>query len=104
MKTVVIFLVMISSSLLFASSTAAPRISKSCVACHGANGISTAPLFPNLAGQNAKYLAKQLQDYQSGNRKDPIMTSVARTLNEQEIRVLVAYFTRLASEPSVQGK
>lgn len=48
-----------------------------CTACHGATGVSIAPTYPNLAGQKATYIVKQLKDFQSGARKDPTMTAMA---------------------------
>jgi cytochrome c553 len=40
-----------------------------CFICHGAEGESSSPVFPRLAGQNAQYVARQLADYKSGKRK-----------------------------------
>lgn len=48
-----------------------------CGACHGANGVSAIPLYPNLNGQKAAYTVKQLKDFQSGARKDPTMAAMA---------------------------
>jgi cytochrome c553 len=48
-----------------------------CAACHGNAGISAVPTYPNLAGQQAAYIVKQLKDFQSGARKDPTMTAMA---------------------------
>ncbi|HET7922624.1 MAG TPA: c-type cytochrome, partial [Gammaproteobacteria bacterium] len=47
--------------------------SQTCAACHGANGISTSDQFPILAGQYRDYLIQALLEYQSGERKNPIM-------------------------------
>lgn len=67
-----------------------------CAACHGAQGISANPLWPNLAGQQEQYLAKQLKDFKSGSRKDPLMTSQAAGLPEDDIANLAAYFGSLS--------
>src|SRR3990172_7403132 len=48
-------------------------ISASCTACHGTDGNSTNPLWPNLAGQHPDYIVKQLQDFKSGARPNAIM-------------------------------
>ena len=48
-----------------------------CGGCHGATGKSVAPIYPNLAGQHAAYIVKQLKDFQSGARKDPTMSAMA---------------------------
>ena len=61
----------------------------------GSEGISFNPLWPNLAGQKEAYIAKQLRDFQSGKRKDPVMTSMAKPLSEQDIKDLAAYYSSL---------
>lgn len=63
-----------------------------CVACHGADGIGKAPQYPNLQGQKAAYLEKQLKAFRSGERKDSNMTSLARPLSDADIANLAAYF------------
>jgi len=63
-----------------------------CVACHGANGNSVVPLFPVLAGQNARYLYLQLKDFKEGARKDPAMTPMAANLTTEDMQDLAAYF------------
>ncbi len=64
-----------------------------CAACHGPQGISSNPLWPNLAGQQEAYLAKSIKDYQSGARNDPSMSPIAQMLSEQDIANLAAYFS-----------
>ena len=68
---------------------------KICSTCHGRNGISTGPLFPNLAGQKSAYLAAQLRMFRSGERKSEQMNVMAQTLSDQEIENLAAYFESL---------
>ena len=63
-----------------------------CLACHGPQGNSTNPDWPNLAGQHAKYLAKQLQAFKSGARKDPLMSPQTMSLSEEDMNNLAAYF------------
>lgn len=63
-----------------------------CVACHGADGIGKAPQYPNLAGQKAPYLEKQLKAFRSGERKDPNMSAMAAPLSDEDIGKLAAYF------------
>jgi cytochrome c553 len=48
-----------------------------------------------LAGKDAKYLAKQLRDYKSGARPDPMMATIAKSLSEQDISDLAAYYASL---------
>lgn len=64
-----------------------------CGACHGADGNSMAPTFPRLAGQNAKYLYKQLQDFKSARRVDASMQGMVAPLNEQDMADIAAYFS-----------
>ena len=64
-----------------------------CVSCHGADGNSTDPQFPRLAGQHANYLERALMDYRSGARKNPIMAGFAGGLKDEDIANLAAYFS-----------
>ncbi len=66
-----------------------------CAACHGSEGISDAPLWPNLAGQKKEYLAKQLKDFKAGTRKDPTMSPQAAALSDADIEELAKYFSGL---------
>jgi cytochrome c553 len=65
-----------------------------CAACHGEDGNSTNPLYPNLAQQNARYVYLQLQDFKAGRRKDPLMSPVAATLDSKETLALADWFSR----------
>lgn len=67
-----------------------------CGACHGVDGVSTVPAQPNLAGQNVKYLYKQLTDFKSGHRKNPIMSAQASNLTDQDMANVAGYY---ASQP-----
>ena len=64
-----------------------------CAACHGANGVSPSPEFPNLAGQYADYLATALNHYKNGKRKNPIMAEQVKNLTEKDMMDLAAYFS-----------
>ncbi|NMP16970.1 MULTISPECIES: c-type cytochrome [unclassified Thalassotalea] len=66
-----------------------------CAACHGAEGISAVPMYPNLAGQKEAYIAKQLKDFKSGTRKDPVMAPMAMPLTDADIANLSAYYASL---------
>jgi cytochrome c553 len=67
----------------------------SCAGCHGASGVSANPLWPNLAGQKAAYLVKQLKAFRDGSRKDPTMSAMARPLSDADIEDLAAYYSSL---------
>ncbi len=65
-----------------------------CGACHGADGNSAIANFPKLAGQNEKYLIKQLNDIKSGKRPVVEMTGLLDALSEQDIADISAYFAK----------
>jgi cytochrome c553 len=70
-----------------------------CAACHGTDGNSPLPANPNLAGQHARYLYKQLADYKAGRRKNPIMGAIVANLSEGEMHDLAAYFSAQKPKP-----
>jgi cytochrome c553 len=65
-----------------------------CAMCHGPTAIRYANS-PNLAGQYAVVIYKQLRDYQSGMRASAIMTQMAGSLSDTEMRQLAAYYASL---------
>ncbi len=64
-----------------------------CAGCHGADGNSAAGQFPKLAGQNEKYLLKQLHDIKGGKRKVLPMTGILDNMSDQDLQDLAAYFS-----------
>ena len=78
-----------------AENVAAPPIAGRCVACHGADGIGKAPQYPNLAEQKAAYMVKQMRAFRSGERQDPWMSAMARSLTDEEITALATWFAAL---------
>jgi cytochrome c553 len=69
---------------------------QTCAVCHGAEGKSPPnELWPNLAGQKAAYLAKQLKAFRDGARTDPLMNPMAKPLTDADIENLAAYFSSL---------
>ncbi|MBB5319652.1 c-type cytochrome [Marinobacter oulmenensis] len=96
---------------LFALGAAAPAVtmaagdaaagkSKSavCASCHGQNGVSQVPIYPNLAGQKEQYLASALKAYKAGERnggQSALMKPQAANLSDQDIADLAAYFSSL---------
>lgn len=71
-----------------------------CMACHGADGLGTNPMYPVLAGQYEDYLVHALKAYRDGSRKNVIMAGLAAPLSDQDIKDLAAYY---ASMPSALG-
>ncbi len=63
-----------------------------CIACHGANGKSTNPSWPNLVGQSKDYLVSALRRYGTGARKNAIMAGIVKGLSEPELENVAAYY------------
>ena len=63
-----------------------------CAACHTADGNSITPANPKLAGQHPEYITKQLTEFKSGVRKNPIMAGMAAALSPEDMKNLGAYF------------
>ena len=74
---------------------AAKKLAETCQACHGADGNSTAPIYPRLAGQYADYLARALHEYRDGERVNPIMSVYVEKLSDEDIKNLAAYFSAM---------
>lgn len=96
------FLFVLLAVLMFASSSvtagdAAAGKAKSvvCASCHGVAGISSNPMWPNLAGQQEQYLSKQMKDFRDGARKDPMMSPMVAALSDDDIANLAAYYSSL---------
>lgn len=71
-----------------------------CAGCHGADGNGGAdPLWPKLAGQDPDYIAKQLADFKSGARQDPIMAGMAAPLSAADMKNIGAYYASLKPKP-----
>lgn len=85
--------VMIASPAFAGDIAAGKAKSATCAACHGAEGISAIPMYPNLAGQKKAYLVKQLKDFKSGARKDPVMGAMAMPLSDEDIANVAAYYS-----------
>lgn len=90
-----------AASLVDGDAAAGKSKAVTCSACHGAEGNSVSPLWPNIAGQNANYIVAQLQAFQPGEndalaqRSDPLMTSMAMPLSDEDMRDLAVYFEGL---------
>lgn len=81
--------------------TAAPgaikTLSAKCAGCHGVDGLGTGNA-PALAGQDAEYLVKQLYDYKSGARQNVMMNTIAKSLSDQDIADVAAYYASLKAK------
>lgn len=74
------------------------RVAQTCQGCHGMDGLSKMPGAPNLAAQDAGYLAGQLEAYKSGARQNEVMTVVAEGLTAEQIEAAAAYYAAIEIE------
>ncbi len=70
-----------------------------CAACHGQNGISGNPLWPNLAGQQQAYLVRQIKAFRDGERSDVSMQPFVANLTDQDVEDLAAHYASLSPCP-----
>lgn len=70
-----------------------------CFMCHGAEGESSTPLYPRLAGQHYQYVAKQLADFKAGRRTSDTMNSMVQELTEEEMTALGVFFEKKPTKP-----
>jgi cytochrome c553 len=68
---------------------------KICAACHGETGVPQLKTTPVIWGQNEGYLFLQLRDFQSGARKNELMSPIAATLAKEDLLPLAGYFSKL---------
>jgi len=87
--------VMMATPAIAADAAAGKNKSAVCAACHGPTGISAIPMYPNLAGQKEAYLSKQLKNFRSGARKDPVMAPMAMGLSDEDIADISAYYASM---------
>lgn len=74
-----------------------------CTMCHGARGVSAANT-PNLAGQYAASIYKEMQDFQSGARTSAVMAPMVMGLSDQDLRDLSLYYASLPRAPSPSAR
>jgi cytochrome c553 len=89
---------LVSLLLMSSNALAADAIeekAKVCTACHGETGVPQLKMTPVIWGQNAGYLFLQLRDFQSGARKNDLMSPIAATLAREDLLPLAEYFSKL---------
>jgi len=101
MRTAIFIMTIIIS---FKGWTAPPPKLGICASCHGLDGQATQSGYPNLAGQSANYLLKQLQDYRNKTRSSAIMQAFASTLTEKEMIEMSKYYSKITPKTSPQRK
>jgi cytochrome c553 len=106
MKTKHVPIVLLSAFMLFAAQVQAESLvdgsieagkarAITCTACHGAEGNSSVPTWPNIAGQSAGYIVAQLNAFKGGLRTDPLMAPQAMMLSDEDMRNVAVYFESL---------
>lgn len=83
----------VSTAAFAADEVDLEALTNTCAACHGADGNSTVPTNPKLAGQYESYLVQALKSYRSGDRQNAIMNGFATNLSDAEIKALAEYFS-----------
>jgi cytochrome c553 len=68
-------------------------VTQVCAACHGVDGNSPLSMNPSLAGQHSEYLLKQLTEFKSGARNNPVMTGMVANLSADDMRSVAAYYS-----------
>ncbi len=81
----------------------APAAAAICAGCHGADGNSVAPNFPNLAGQQKKYLLREMTDYRDGKRGSEIMGPLMTGLSDTDLAALAAWYAKQKAAPATTG-
>ena len=71
----------------------------SCAACHGAAGNSTIVQNPKLAAQHEAYLVKQLMEFRTPQRNNPVMTGIAKALTDEDMKNIAAYLATQSPKP-----
>jgi len=68
---------------------------RGCIGCHGAGGVSVVATYPSLKGKDRDFISKNLTDFRSGARKNPVMNAMAAGLKDEDIVNLAAYINSL---------
>ncbi|MDC0662681.1 c-type cytochrome [Marinobacter sp. SS21] len=71
-----------------------PQLQDTCALCHGQNGQAANAHYPSLAGLSASYIENQLHAFAEGRRPNPQMQPLAKSLSDEQIRMLAAYYER----------
>ncbi|KTD12000.1 cytochrome c4 [Legionella gratiana] len=98
MKKFVLAFILYTPLALFAQEDGSSAANKAivCAACHGQQGNSTNPEWPNIAGQHPKYFIKQLKDMKDASlRNAPVMSALVATLSDQDMDDLAAYYAKM---------
>jgi cytochrome c553 len=94
---IVCSLAMVLTGAAYADAAAGKSVfaARGCIGCHGAGGVSVVPTYPSLKGKDATFVSKNLTDFRSGARKNPVMNAMAAGLSDDDIRNLADYIDSL---------
>lgn len=106
-KSIFVAQMLLASSLAYAShaqaETPSPEmLANTCVGCHGANGNSIGPATPSIAGMGAEYFVQSMEEFQSGERPNSIMSRIAKGYSSEEITAMSTYFAAQTYVPAKQ--
>jgi cytochrome c553 len=91
-----VIVLVLSGLISFAANAADAEAGKAksavCAACHGADGNSSNPMWPSLAGQHASYIYKQLSDFKASRRINASMSGMVAGLSDDDMKNLAAYY------------
>lgn len=73
--------------------TSGRKLAGQCRTCHGLEGVATIPIAPHIGGEPDSYLRLQLTAFRDGTRTHEMMSIVARTLSDQQIADLAAWYS-----------
>jgi len=95
----------VAADSLVGSADAGASKAAVCTACHGVNGNSVNPEWPNIAGQNAAYVREQLAMIRDGKRVNLLMQPIVKDMTDQDFADIAVYFAAqtpagLESDPS----
>jgi cytochrome c553 len=104
-RAVALAAAMLAAGMAWAQDKPPAAASQVCAACHAADGNSSAPANPKIAGQFAEYLAKQLRDFKAQDGKPPVrqsavMNGMVANLSEADMKGLAAYYAGQALKPA----
>ena len=88
-------LVATSSFAQAGDSTAGRTVMVKCQSCHGKDGLAIEYWSPNIAGQKQDYLVRSLMAYKGGNRKSQMMSLVVKSLSDEDMANVTAYYAAI---------
>jgi cytochrome c553 len=94
----VLGVLVLSASTAQADAAAGRQKAQQCQACHGIDGVGKMPDVPNIGGESADYLTRQLENFRSGERKHEQMSIIAASLSDADIADVAAWYSSIQFE------